>query len=107
MGVDLFYTAQDSSRVDKTLREVTNYFFLVSPLKPASILNPDYKIGLLQKILIVDVYSNNVDFSFARNRVRREFHLLRSKYFKYYDSSYVVKDFVSSPVENYERWQLT
>ena len=103
MGVDLFYTCQDSSRVDKTLREVTNYFFWVSHLVPPPALSPVYKLGVFQRVLTVDVYTNNVDFSFNRNKIRREFHLLNKRYFKYYDSFYVVHDFVPTSYE-LPRW---
>lgn len=89
MSIDLFYTAQDSSRVDKTLREVTNIF---------------YQVHKYWTVLIYDVYYNNVDYSLQRNN-RRSFGLLRKGFFDKFDTSYWVtrSDFVK-PSEPDKCW---
>lgn len=89
MSIDFFYTAQDSSRVDKTLREVTNMF---------------YQVHRYWSVLIYDVYYNNVDYSLQRNN-RRVFGLLRKSFFDKFDTSYWVtrSDFVK-PSEPDKCW---
>lgn len=74
MSIDLFYTAQDSSRVDKTLREVTNIF---------------YQVHRYWTMLIYDVYYNNVDYSLQRNN-RRSFAVMRKWFWSKFDTSYWV-----------------
>ena len=75
MGIDLLYTAQDSSRVDKTLREVTNYF---------------YDISRFGRLIFIDVYQNNADISLKANRLHRRFSWLRKSHFSRYNSFYIV-----------------
>jgi len=89
MSIDFFYTAQDSSRVDKTLREVTNIF---------------YQVHRYWTVLIYDVYYNNIDYSLQRNN-RRSFGLLRKWFFDKFDTSYWVtrSDFVK-PSEPDKCW---
>ena len=94
LNVDLFYSAQDSSRVDKTLREVTNYFYLVTgifltdPDKPP----PIYKrLPLYKRFIIEDVFTNNIDLSMGRKPQHRRFHIINSRYFQLYDSTYMVR----------------
>jgi hypothetical protein len=109
LGVELFYSAQDSSRVDKTLREVTNYFYLVtsifltSPEQPP----PVYKtLPLFKRFIIEDVYTNNIDMSMGRKPLHRKFHIINPKYFSLYDSNYVIKgrEFISSVKKDLPIW---
>jgi hypothetical protein len=94
LEVELFWTAQDSSRVDKTLREVTNIFYLVSSVFPVSPDQPPplYKrFPISKRFIIVDVYGNNVDLSMSRKPLQRKFHIINTKYFRLYDSNYIVR----------------
>ena len=108
MGVELFYTAQDSSRVDKTLREVTNYFYYVQALFPLSVSKPlpkDYKPNFFRRIIYVDVFTNNIDFSFVRNRKgSRDFEVISPKNFKLFNSFYIIKGIEAFHKKEFEVW---
>jgi len=92
MSIDLLYTAQDSSRVDKTLREVTNIF---------------YQVHRYGRVLVYDVYYNNVDYSLQRNN-KRTFGIMRRWFWAYFDTSYWVtrSDFVRPAVPD-KQWTFT
>lgn len=74
MAIDFVYTAQDSSRVDKTLREVTNVF---------------YDIRRLGLVFINQVYYSNVDYSLQR-KGHVELGVMRKWFWSKFDTSYWV-----------------
>jgi hypothetical protein len=106
----LYYTAQDSSRVDKTLREVSNYYYDVrkliadNPLKS----NKDNMNSFFKRIVIIDRYSSNYEYSFKRN-AKRSFFILRKSFFPYFDSFYAINRFGNSINESkrvFEKWDI-
>jgi len=92
MAIDFLYTAQDSSRVDKTLREVTNVF---------------YDIRRLGLVFINHVYYSNVDYSLQR-KGHVELGVMRKWFWSKFDTSYWVtrSDFVRPAVPD-KQWTFT
>ena len=75
MGLDLFYSAQDSSRVDKTLREVTNFFYDIQT------------VPLIPSLRQVDIYTTNANYSLKTRRYSKTFYYVKSSgiQFKQFD----------------------
>jgi hypothetical protein len=110
MDLKLYYSAQDSSRVDKTLREVTNYYYEVSKLIPDDPNKPSIdmkKAPLLKRILLIDRYSNNYDYSFKKNG-SRSFCYIRQWFLDYFDSFYFVgkREVINNNVKEFEKWNI-
>ena len=109
MDLKLYYTAQDSSRVDKTLREVTNYFFEVSKLIEDDPNRPSIdmrKASFFKRIIIIDVYTNNYDYSFKRNG-KRSFSFIRKWFLDYFDSFYFVNENVlDNKIKEFDKWSI-
>ena len=106
----LFYDAQDSSRVDKILRENTNYFYYVNSLIYKNEMKAEAKLkkwDILGRILVVDKYTTNYDFSFRKSdRASRSFHFINWKILNTYDSFYFIKEFNFDKKEVFEKWQI-
>ena len=109
MGVELFYTAQDSSRVDKTLREVTNYFYNVSQLFPFPANKPipvGYKPNFFRRIIFTETFTNNIDYSFNRNKKgSREFLVISPKNYVLFNSFYIIKGIEAFHKKEFEVWK--
>jgi hypothetical protein len=108
--IKLYYTAQDSSRVDKTLREVSNYYIEVSRLFSDDINKPSIDMQhafFLKRLIAIDIYKSNYDYSFKKNG-KRSFSYIRRWFLDYYDSFFAIKNFKSSDnnVVNLEKWQI-
>jgi hypothetical protein len=106
----LYYTAQDSSRVDKTLREVSNYYYDVKKLISDNPLssNKDNINTFFKRILIIDRYSSNYEYSFKRSG-KRSFFILKRWFFPYFDSFYAISRFGNSINESkrvFEKWDI-
>jgi hypothetical protein len=105
--IKLYYTAQDSSRVDKTLREVSNYYIEVSKLIEDDFNRPQIdmkKAGFFKRVLIIDKYKSNYDYSFKKN-ARRSFSYIRPSFLDKFDSFFAVKSFNSDNKEvKFEKW---
>jgi hypothetical protein len=106
----LYYTAQDSSRVDKTLREVSNYFYDVKKLIPDDPLksNNENINTFFKRILIIDRYSSNYEYSFKKNP-KRSFYILKRWFFPYFDSFYAINRFGNNVNESkrvFEKWDI-
>jgi hypothetical protein len=106
----LYYTAQDSSRVDKTLREVSNYYYDVKKLiadNPLSSNTANIN-NFFKRIIIIDRYSSNYEYSFKRN-AKRSFFILKRWFFSYFDSFYAINRFGNSINESkrvFEKWDI-
>ena len=105
-----YYTAQDSSRVDKTLREVSNYFYDVrkliadDPLSSSS----DNINSFFKRIVIIDRYTSNYEYSFKKN-AKRSFFILKRWFFTYFDSFYAINKFgnsVNDVKRVFEKWNI-
>jgi len=106
----LYYTAQDSSRVDKTLREVSNYFYDVRKLIPDDPLkgNNENINSFFKRIIIIDRYTSNYEYSFKKN-AKRSFYILKRWFFSYFDSFYAINRFNSNVNEIkkvFEKWDI-
>lgn len=105
MDLRLFYDAQDSSRVDKILRENTNYFYEVSPLVPKGVMDTSKlsKYDLGRRVLVVDVYKSNYEYS-SKKGYRRFFHYIRWSVLNAYNSFYFIKKYNVAKREVSGKW---
>jgi len=106
----LYYTAQDSSRVDKTLREVSNYYYDIKKLISDNPLssNDDNMNSFFKRIVIIDRYTSNYEYSFKKN-AKRSFFVLKRWFFPYFDSFYAIKNFdndVKEVKRVFEKWNI-
>jgi len=98
LGLDLYYSAQDSSRVDKTLREVTNLFYDITSIRFFS--------RLFRGFRKVFVYSTNANYSLQVKQISSRYFRLRKSNFSKFDSFYMINKGSFTPVEiNFEEWQ--
>ena len=92
LAIDFLYTAQDSSRVDKTLREVTNIF---------------YDINRIGRVFFNRVYYSNVDYSLQRKGIL-QLGIMRPWFFTKFDTSFWVttSDFVKPTIPD-KKWTFS
>jgi len=98
LGLDLFYSAQDSSRVDKTLREVTNYFYDIAAIR--------FFTRFFYNLHRVSIYSTNANYSLQVKPVSSRFFFMKSSNFSLFDSFYMINKGSFEPVEmSFQEWQ--
>lgn len=103
----LFWTSQDTSRVDKTLREVTAYFYLISRIFPDDPKTAVDKLRFIDRFITIDRYTTNFDISFRANKnVKRTLGFISKKFYAFYDSFYEVRNVQSKMTKVFEKWDI-
>lgn len=111
LGLDLFYSAQDSSRVDKTLREVTNYFYDIKFYMFGRDIKPNVRYSKFKfffySMRVLTVYSKNSDYSMQVRPMSNKRFLLHRKPFSSFDTAYMIsrRSFDLVPFE-FKKWVL-